>query len=65
DDGRTGLQVLEQVRHHYGAEIAGIVISADRNGELLTRIRELGYGYISKPVKPPKLRALMTSLLDR
>ena len=63
DDGKTGLQALHMLRLAYGNDIGGIIISADRKSELQAQIREHGYGYISKPVKPLKLRALMNSIL--
>ncbi|WOX47601.1 PAS domain-containing hybrid sensor histidine kinase/response regulator [Aeromonas sp. XH] len=63
DDGKTGLQALHMIRLAYGNEIGGIIISADRKSELQAQIREHGFGYVSKPVKPLKLRALMNSLL--
>lgn len=63
DDGKTGLQALHMLRLAHGSDIGGIIISADRKSELQAQIREHGYGYISKPVKPLKLRALMNSIL--
>lgn len=63
DDGKTGLEALAVLQRVCGDELGGIIISADRKSELQAQIRERGYGYISKPVKPLKLRALMNSLL--
>jgi len=63
DDGKTGLQALHMIRLAHGNGIGGIIISADRKSELQTQIRDHGFGYVSKPVKPLKLRALMNSLL--
>lgn len=65
DDGKTGLAALAALQRVCGDELGGIIISADRKSELQAQIRERGYGYISKPVKPLKLRALMNSLLLR
>jgi Na+/proline symporter/signal transduction histidine kinase/CheY-like chemotaxis protein len=65
DDGKTGLEALAALQQVCGDELGGIIISADRKSELQAQIREGGYGYISKPVKPLKLRALMNSLLLR
>ncbi|MFM5688073.1 hypothetical protein ACET70_25110, partial [Aeromonas caviae] len=65
DDGKTGLEALAALQRVCGDELGGIIISADRKSELQAQIREGGYGYISKPVKPLKLRALMNSLLLR
>ncbi|QSR72465.1 hybrid sensor histidine kinase/response regulator [Aeromonas jandaei] len=63
DDGKTGLEAIAALQQACGDEPGGIIISADRKSELQAQIRERGYGYISKPVKPLKLRALMNSLL--
>uniref|UniRef100_UPI003BA0C13A hybrid sensor histidine kinase/response regulator n=1 Tax=Aeromonas jandaei TaxID=650 RepID=UPI003BA0C13A len=63
DDGKTGLEAIAALQQVCGNEPGGIIISADRKSELQAQIRERGYGYISKPVKPLKLRALMNSLL--
>lgn len=63
DDGKTGLEAIAALQQVCGDEPGGIIISADRKSELQAQIRERGYGYISKPVKPLKLRALMNSLL--
>lgn len=63
DEGQSGLEALAALRQVCGDEMGGIIISADRKSELQVQIRERGYGYISKPVKPLKLRALMNSLL--
>ncbi|KRV66297.1 histidine kinase [Aeromonas veronii] len=65
DDGKTGLEAIAALQQVCGDEPGGIIISADRKSELQAQIRERGYGYISKPVKPLKLRALMNSLLLR
>ncbi|MGL6335164.1 hybrid sensor histidine kinase/response regulator [Aeromonas jandaei] len=64
DDGKTGLEAIAALQQACGDEPGGIIISADRKSELQAQIRERGYGYISKPVKPLKLRALMNSLLS-
>ncbi|MBW3806375.1 response regulator [Aeromonas jandaei] len=63
DDGKTGLEAIAALQQVCGDEPGGIIISADRKSELQAQIRDRGYGYISKPVKPLKLRALMNSLL--
>ncbi len=61
-EGKTGLQALLLLKLSYGA-IPAVVISADRQASVLSTIKEHGYAYLSKPVKPLKLRALINSLL--
>ncbi len=55
----TGLDVLQRCRAMLGNKFVGAVITADRTQETRTLVRELGFGYIAKPVKPLKLRALL------
>ncbi|PJG57935.1 PAS domain-containing hybrid sensor histidine kinase/response regulator [Aeromonas cavernicola] len=64
DDGKTGLAALQGLQLVSGEQFGGIIISADRKSELQAEVKAQGYGYISKPVKPLKLRALMNSLLS-
>jgi hypothetical protein len=42
-----------------GKTFKGAVISADRTSETQQAIRGHGFSFISKPVKPLKLRALL------
>ncbi|MCE2572779.1 hybrid sensor histidine kinase/response regulator [Motilimonas eburnea] len=62
-EGKTGLQALHMLRLQYG-DIPGVVISADRQTEMLAKIKSHGYRYLSKPVKPLKLKALIRAILD-
>lgn len=59
DNGRTGLEVLQQCRLRLGGRFHGIIISADRAENMLDGIRSNGFDFIAKPVKPLKLRALL------
>ncbi|MBE1277611.1 PAS domain-containing hybrid sensor histidine kinase/response regulator [Enterovibrio baiacu] len=55
----TGLDVLQECRRLLGDAFYGAIITADRTQETQQCIREKGFGYIAKPVKPLKLRALL------
>ncbi|UTM58994.1 hybrid sensor histidine kinase/response regulator [Photobacterium sp. CCB-ST2H9] len=55
----TGLAVLEQCEAKLGRVFNGVVISADRMPETQQTIRSKGFAFISKPVKPLKLRSLL------
>ncbi|MCG6350491.1 hybrid sensor histidine kinase/response regulator [Vibrio fluvialis] len=59
DNGRTGLEVLQQCRLRLGDCFEGIIISADRSADILDGIKSNGFGFIAKPVKPIKLRAML------
>lgn len=62
DNGRTGLEVLQQCRLRLGDCFAGVIISADRNPDILDGIESSGFRFMAKPIKPLKLRALLNSL---
>ncbi|KLV06626.1 histidine kinase [Photobacterium aquae] len=56
---QTGLQVLQQCSLRLGPIFRGVVISADRTTLTRETIEGRGFTFISKPVKPLKLRALL------
>ncbi|MGF1785788.1 PAS-domain containing protein [Photobacterium swingsii] len=57
---QTGLQVLQQCRLRLGPTFKGAIISADRTTETQKMIKGHGFSFISKPVKPLKLRAVLS-----
>jgi CheY-like chemotaxis protein/two-component sensor histidine kinase len=62
DNDRTGLEVLQQCRLRLGDSFEGIIISADRTDDMLSAIKSNSFGFIAKPVKPLKLRAVLNRL---
>ena len=63
DEGRTGVQAIARVREAAGASIPGIIITADRSPEVLRLVRSSGFYLLNKPIRPAKLRALMSHVL--
>lgn len=59
DHGRTGLEVLQQCRLRLGDGFFGVIISADRTPDIVEGIQAGGFGFMAKPIKPLKLRALL------
>ncbi|OED79701.1 hybrid sensor histidine kinase/response regulator [Vibrio splendidus] len=59
DNGRTGLEVLQQCRLRLGDSFEGVIISADRTDDMLAAIKANSFSFIAKPVKPLKLRAVL------
>lgn len=60
DDGQTGVQLMRWLRQELKLpEFPGIMISADGRAELVTAAQDEGLDFLSKPVKPAALRALM------
>ncbi len=64
DNGRTGIEAIDGIRATAGADIPGIVITADRSSEVLRQVRGRGFYLLNKPIRPAKLRALMSHILS-
>lgn len=61
-DGPT---LYERLCGHWQARPPVILVTAERDDALKAYAQENGWGFLSKPVRPPALRALMTQLLLR
>ncbi|WP_275626804.1 NahK/ErcS family hybrid sensor histidine kinase/response regulator [Pseudomonas sp. 273] len=64
DHGATGCELVRDLRRHYGREIPAVMISADRSDDCRRALQRLGIPLLNKPVKPGKLRAVLSALLD-
>lgn len=62
DRGATGLAAVDEVRAVYG-RVPAVIVTADRDREVLEAVRRHGLHVLQKPLKPAKLRALMSHLL--
>ena len=62
---RTGPDLYAQLCANWGAAPPVIVISAEHDAALLELVRSKGWCFLSKPVRPPALRALIKQLLIR
>ncbi|WP_409279180.1 PAS domain-containing hybrid sensor histidine kinase/response regulator [Pseudomonas defluvii] len=63
DHGTTGCDVVMDLRAHFGRPIAAVMITADRSDQSRLAMQRLGAPLLSKPVKPGKLRAVLSQLL--
>ncbi len=59
DKGITGLDVMNELTHHWQQSIPCIVVTADYTDEVKQKINDLGYYLLRKPVKPLSLRSLI------
>lgn len=65
DRGRTGIEAIGALRSRLGGMVPAALLTADRSLELQASVRAMERcALLYKPVKPAKLRALMTALLD-
>lgn len=59
--GENGLDMIELIRKNSGKKIQAALVTAKQDDELIENCRRLEIAYLSKPVKPAKLKALLTS----
>ncbi|MNW21025.1 hypothetical protein D3C71_2217080 [compost metagenome] len=59
----TGCEVVRDLRGHFGQRIAAVMITADRSEQSRRAMQRLGVPLLNKPVKPGKLRAVLSQLL--
>lgn len=62
-DGRNGLEVLRAAADRLPDGLRAIVVTADRSPDIREAVRAAGHAFLAKPIKPARLRALMTYLL--
>jgi len=64
DHGVTGGQVVQALREHFGQPLGAVMITADRSDQCRGDLQRLGMPLLNKPVKPGKLRAVLSQLLN-
>lgn len=64
DHGVTGCQVVQALREHFDQPLAAVMITADRSDQYRGDLQRLGMPLLNKPVKPGKLRAVLSQLLN-
>lgn len=63
DHGVVGCAVVKQLREHFALNIPAVIITADRTDQCRRALRRLEAPLLNKPVKPGKLRAVLSQLL--
>ncbi len=64
-DDTDGIEVITRLRQQYGAGIPAILVSGDTAPDTILRISQAGYPLLHKPLRPAKLRALLTHLIQQ
>lgn len=62
NDSLNGLELIKQIRDHEKSNIPSALVTASQEAELIRTCKSQNVSYLSKPVKPAKLRALLKSL---
>ena len=63
DHGVVGCAVVKHLREHFAQPIPAVIITADRTDQCRRMLRRLDAPMLNKPVKPGKLRAVLSQLL--
>jgi CheY-like chemotaxis protein len=58
-DGKTGLEIISQLRAIHGEDLPAVLVTADRSSEVRAAAGRLDVPVISKPLKPAMLRSMM------
>ena len=60
--GQNGLDLIEAIRRHLDIVVPASLVTANHEESLIAQCKEQGVNYLTKPLKPAKLRALLQSL---
>ncbi|NBF06946.1 response regulator [Pseudomonas sp. Fl5BN2] len=63
DHGVTGCEVVQRLREHFQQPLPAVIITADRSDQCRRALQQLGAPLLNKPLKPGKLRAVLSQLL--
>lgn len=64
DHGRTGCEAVRGLRGYFRCELPAVMITADRSDDCRRALQRLGMPLLNKPVKPGKLRAVLSLLVS-
>ncbi|KXJ57203.1 NahK/ErcS family hybrid sensor histidine kinase/response regulator [Neptuniibacter pectenicola] len=62
DNHALGTEAIALIRDYFGLSIPAVILTADRSSECGQLFKAMALPVINKPVKPSKLRALLTHL---
>jgi signal transduction histidine kinase/ActR/RegA family two-component response regulator len=60
-----GIEVINRLRQQFGREIPAILVTGDTAPDTILRISRAGIPLLHKPLRPAKLRALLTHLIQQ
>lgn len=64
-DDTDGIEVITRLRQQYGNDIPAILVTGDTAPDAIRRISLAGIPLLHKPLRPAKLRALLTHLIQQ
>jgi CheY-like chemotaxis protein len=64
-DDTDGIEVITRLRQKFGRDIPAILVTGDTAPDTILRISQAGFPLLHKPLRPAKLRALLTHLIQQ
>ena len=64
-DDTDGIEVITRLRQKYGRDIPAILVTGDTAPDTILRITHAGFPLLHKPLRPAKLRTLLTHLIQQ
>lgn len=64
-DDTDGIEVITRIREKYARDIPAILVTGDTAPDTILRISRAGFPLLHKPLRPAKLRALLTYLIQQ
>ncbi|HMA10831.1 MAG TPA: ATP-binding protein [Steroidobacteraceae bacterium] len=64
-DDTDGIEVITRLRQKFGRTIPAILVTGDTAPDTILRISRAGFPLLHKPLRPAKLRALLTHLIQQ
>jgi signal transduction histidine kinase/ActR/RegA family two-component response regulator len=64
-DDTDGIAVITRLRQKFGLDIPAILVTGDTAPDTILRISRAGFPLLHKPLRPAKLRALLTHLIQQ
>ncbi|HBU29253.1 MAG: hybrid sensor histidine kinase/response regulator [Rhodobacteraceae bacterium GWE1_64_9] len=64
-DDTDGIEVITRLRQKFGRDIPAILVTGDTAPDTILRISRAGFPLLHKPLRPAKLRALLTHLIQQ
>ncbi|QJR81554.1 response regulator [Alteromonas pelagimontana] len=58
----NGLELIDAIRQHLNIALPASLITATQEDALVAKCKEQGVNYLTKPIKPARLRALLQSM---
>ncbi|MNZ55362.1 Response regulator receiver domain protein [compost metagenome] len=65
DEGANGCDLIRSLREEVGAALPAVIITAERSEQCRRCLHEQGIPLLNKPVKPGKLRAVLSQFLGQ